>query len=87
MIKFNKHNVTNGTAKARVHYMINNRIDKRECVTLYAKSYDDSLAFLGGVINNTNMVTDYFEKDRVVIFKGDALYAPALEAAMKRLAK
>jgi hypothetical protein len=84
MIKFNKYNVTNGTEKARVHYMINNRIDGRECVTIYAKGYDDSLSFIDGVINNTDTMTDYFEKDRVYIFKGNPLYESALAAAVRK---
>jgi len=29
------------------------------------------------------MITDYFEEGRVVLFKGDPLYKPALERAAK----
>ena len=45
MIKFNKHNVTDTETKikARVLYSLDNRIDGRKCVTIYAKDYDRSL--------------------------------------------
>jgi hypothetical protein len=80
-IKFNKHNVTNGTDKARVHYSVDNRIDGRKCVTIYAKDYDRALGriFVEGddYKNDSDSMTDYFEKGRVVLFEGNALYAAA----------
>lgn len=85
MIKFNKYNVTDtvSKAKARVHYSLNNRTDGRECVTIYHKDYSDNLVKVFGerVIDNSDMITDYFEEGRVVLFKGDALYEPALARA------
>ena len=79
MIKFNKYNVTNGTDKAKISYGLDNRTDRRSCVTLYAKDYDDSLGriFPDEYINNTDMMTDYFEKSRVVLFDDHPLYAAA----------
>lgn len=55
MIKFNKHNVTDTETKikARVLYSLDNRIDGRKCVTIYAKDYDRSL----GKIFTMNMKT------------------------------
>jgi hypothetical protein len=70
MLKFQKHYVTNGTIKARVHYsnfFMNST--GQECVTLYAKSYQDgsllAQIFDDGYENNTDTSTDYFEKGRV----------------------
>ena len=81
MIKFNKFNVTNGTDKARVHYSLDNRTDRRECVTIYAKDYDRSLgrvfADSDDYQNNTDTQTDYFDKGRVVLFADHPLYAAA----------
>lgn len=81
MIKFNKFNVTNGTDKARVHYFLDNRTDRRECVTIYAKDYDRSLgrvfADCDDYQNNTDTQTDYFDKGRVVLFADHPLYAAA----------
>lgn len=81
MIKFNKFNVTNGTDKARVHYCLDNRTDRRECVTIYAKDYDRSLgrvfADSEDYQNNTDTQTDYFDKGRVVLFADHPLYAAA----------
>lgn len=88
MIKFNKYNVTNTETKEkrRVWYSIGNRIDDREAVTVYAKDYSGSLSFLQNTVdvkNDTDTMTDYFEKDRVVFFKDHPLYAKALEAALR----
>jgi hypothetical protein len=78
-IKFNKHHVTNGAIKARVHYSLDNRCDGRPCVTLYAKDYDH---LLGKVIpegwqNETDIYTDYFDKGHVILFEDSPLYAQA----------
>lgn len=86
MIKFNKHNVTNGTAKARVTYSAFAMVTTgQECVTLYAKGFLDGRT-LGDIFcteyeNNTDSMTDYFEAGRVRILKGHPLYAAALERA------
>jgi hypothetical protein len=79
MIKFNKFNVTNGTHKARVHYCLDNRSDQRKCVTIYAKDYDRNLGqiFANEYQNNTDTMTDYFEKGRVVLFEDHPQYSQA----------
>lgn len=88
MIKFNKYNVTNTETKekARVHYSIGNRTDGRTCVTIYEKSYGNQLhkVFKGAaeVQNDSDMMTDYFENSRVVLFENHPLY----EAARKQAA-
>lgn len=85
MVKFNKYNVTDDQGrKARVFYAINNRTDGRECVTIYAKDYGDMLGFVGEVKNNTDIQSDYYEKDKVSIFKGSPLYPAALAAAQRK---
>ena len=80
MVKFNRYHVTNGTIKARVHYCLDNRIDGRKCVTMYAKDYGHSIAHVlsdAPYVNNTDMQTDYFEKGKVVLFEEHPLYAVA----------
>jgi hypothetical protein len=79
VIKFNKFNVTNGTDKAKVRYSLDNRCDGRACVTIYAKDYDSTLGhiFFEEYINNTDTMTDYFDKGRVVLFADHPLYAAA----------
>jgi hypothetical protein len=61
MIKFNKHNVINTETKvkARVHYSLDNRVDGRKCVTLYAKDYKNNLdtLFADSFEDNTEMLT------------------------------
>lgn len=85
-VKFNKHHVTNGTTKARCWYSLDNRVDNRKCVTIYHKDYTNALGEVfadttAEYVNNTDSMTDYFEKGRVVLFEGDALYAAARERA------
>ena len=79
MIRFNKHFVTNGTVRARVHYSLDNRVDGRKCVTLYAKDYTNDLAtiFPAQTQNDSDSMTDYFETGRVVLFEGHPLYNEA----------
>ena len=81
MIKFNKHNVRNTETneKARVYYSLDGRIDGRKCVTIRGKDILEDLTkiFPDEVENNTDMMMDYFEKDRVNLFEDHPLYAKA----------
>jgi hypothetical protein len=80
-IRFGLYAVTSLSGeKTRVHYRVNNRGDGRECVTVYARDYSGDLSFLSNCKNNSDIMTDYFEKDRAVIFKGEPLYEAALKA-------
>ena len=85
MIKFNKFNVANTVTreKARVNYSVGNRVDGRACVTLYAKDYDHKLAFIfeEEYVNETDMLTDYFERGKVTLFADHPLYNAALTRA------
>ena len=85
MIKFNKFNVTNTETKekARVHYSVGNRIDGRAAVTIYAKDYINTLGsiFSDEYQNDTDIMTDYFEKGRVVLFENNPHYTAALARA------
>jgi hypothetical protein len=79
-IKFQKFYVTNGQTKARVFYSKGKLIDGRECVTLYAKDYGHNLGhiFADGYQNDTDLMTDYFDKGLVRIFPDQPHYAAAL---------
>ncbi len=79
MVKFNRYHVTNGTVKARVSYSLDNRTDRRRCITMYAKDYSDKLydVFGDAYKNDTDFQTDYFDKGRVVLFEDSPLYAEA----------
>jgi hypothetical protein len=85
-IKFNKHNVTNGTEKARVSYSAFKMATTGElCVTLYAKSYDDGNkleTILSDVFEDESDIrSDYIEKGRARIKASHPLYAAALARA------
>lgn len=84
-IRFMKHYVTNGTHKARVHYSaFRMTTTGQDCVTLYAKDYSDDLCKVfgaGAYENNTDMMTDYFEKGRVRILPDSPLYSAAYARA------
>jgi len=88
MIKFNKFNVTNGTLKARVSYSLDNRMDGRKCVTIYAKDYNRDLGRMlpEEYFNDTDASTDYFEMGRVVLFETSPHYDAARAAALGKLA-
>jgi hypothetical protein len=79
-IRFQKFYVTDGTVKARVWYSATAVVDGRPCVTLYAKDYDRNLGKIFPAIyeNDTDVMTDYFDKGRVRIFADNPLYAAAL---------
>ena len=82
MIKFNLHNVTDGVNKAKVWYSYN---PQKECIIVHAKSYSEDLSavFPKGVQNNSNMMVDYFEKDRIIFYKNDEFFGKAMEAMHK----
>jgi len=87
-IKFNKFNVSNGSNKARVFYSLDNRVDGRRVVTLYAKDYLHSLAPIFGADteNESDYQTDYVETDTVRIFEDNPLYAAARARAERNIA-
>lgn len=84
IIKFNKHNVTDTVTKkkARIIYSIDNRIDNRKCVTLYARDIINDLSkIFSEYQNNSDTREDYFENGKVVLFETHPLYKEALERA------
>jgi hypothetical protein len=85
MIKFNKYNVTNGSVKVRVSYNLDNRVDGRSCITIYAKDYDNQLhtLFPDSYKNDTDMRSDYFEQGKVTLFEDHQLYKTAREFVEK----
>lgn len=88
-VKFNLYNVTNGAFKARVWYSLDNHVDRKPCVTIYAKDYTNDLhkIIADGYVNNTDSMTDYFEQGRVHLREGHPLYKAARAAAERAAAK
>ncbi len=92
-IKFNAFNVANKTTgeKARVHYSLDNQADGRKCVTIYARDYGHALGKVFGDAahyqNDTDSMTDYFDKGLVRIHESNALYVEARAAVEKIIAK
>lgn len=93
MIKFRQHYITNDIIKARVSYSLDNRIDDRKCVTIYARDWDRALGkiFKEGYKNETDSMTDYFEQGHVELYENNKYYAEARKVAelvaQKRRAK
>ena len=87
MIRFLKYYAksTENMFVAKVRYSLDNRIDGRKCVTIYEDGYTARLSRVMGdqveVIDNTDIMTDYFEKGKVVLFEDHPLYAEARKAA------
>jgi len=82
-IQINKYFVKNTITgeKVRVHYSFGEIInDNRDCITVYAKEYGDKLSkVFSDVKNDSDIMTDYFAKDSVRIFKGDELFEKAFK--------
>jgi hypothetical protein len=86
MIKYKKHSVENTVTKTkcRVYYSVDNRADKRRCVTLWAKTCLDKLSpVIDNVINKSEYVSDYVESDYVDIFENHPDYLTARTIAEK----
>ena len=89
-LKFNLHNVKNLDTgkKCRVSYSLDNRVDGLKCVTLYAKGYQDDLfPCFQDTRNESDGMTDYFERDRVNLFEYHPHYKAARKVAEKWLTK
>ncbi len=88
MVKMMKFYVTNGAEKARVWYSRGALVDGRDCVTIYAKDYTGALGRVfadqsAPYENNTDTMTDYFEKGRVRVFPDSPLWADACARAVR----
>lgn len=93
-IKFQQFAVVNTEtkAKARVHYSLSAMVAGKPCVTVYHKDYGRQLGevfaeYLDDYQNDTDTQTDYFDKGRVRIYEGHALYAEAKARAEANDAK
>jgi hypothetical protein len=60
--------------RVKCDYSYGKTPDGREYITIYAKEYGPQLRFLPACENNTDTMTDYFEKDRVRVYESDGLY-------------
>jgi hypothetical protein len=82
-IKFNKYHIidTDTKVKARAKYIACGRIDGRRSVRVYARDYDDNLGKIFGNLykNETDILTDYFEKGHVTFFEDSPFYLDALK--------
>jgi len=89
-IKFYQYYATNGTTKVKIHYSLDGRTDKRNCVTIYARDYNraDFKAIFGDIArNDSDMMTDYFEQSHADIFESHPLYNLARQKAEHYLTK
>lgn len=89
MIRFNKYNVTNTETgeNARVHYSID-LWSKNATVTIYDKDYGRALGRVFRdhpemYVNETDSMTDYFEKGLVRISEDSPLFDAAIAAARR----
>lgn len=86
-IRLMKHYATNGTEKAKVSYSRCVLTNGKDCVTIYAKDYTGSLGrvFAGNAMyeNDTELMTDYFEKGRVRVYPDNPLWDAATARAKR----
>lgn len=80
-MKFRKYFVANSEFKARVSYSLDNRVDGRKCVTIYAKDYTRALGkIFAEYRNETDSMTDYFDQGHVDLFEDNKFYKEARAA-------
>lgn len=94
LVKFNVYNVQNVATKekTRVFYSLDNHVKAKRCVTIYDRDYGRALGRIfqgvGGIYrNDTDMMTDYFDKGQVDIFENDPIYTAARAGAEAAIAK
>lgn len=68
-------------------YSIDNNIDHHTSVTIYARDYADLPRDLFQVVNNSDIMTDYFENDRADLTPEHPLYKYFRYAGMKAQAR
>lgn len=81
MTKFNKYFVTDGINKAKVYYSYSPAtatVSGREMITIYARESDQLKGLFDEIENDSDVMTDYFESDRVRIFPNDSRFQPLL---------
>ncbi len=88
-VRFYRYYVTNGAVKARIWYSLDNHVSGRPVVTLYSKDYGYGLGAIipQGYKNDTDGMTDYFDKGLVRLFEDHPLYAAARARAEADRAK
>jgi hypothetical protein len=88
-IKYNLYNVKKGDLSARVWYTLDNRTDEKKCITIYARDYSHDLGqiFPENYENNSDSMTDYFEKGTVRLFEDYPNFQKIREIVEKHNAK
>ena len=78
-VRFNKFHVTDGVNKARCFYSLDNRVDGRNCVTIYARDFGSTLGaiFYDEYKNESDSQTDYFDEGKAVLFEDHPMYSDA----------
>lgn len=83
MIKFMKYYVidTETKIKARVYYRQGYSTESKDYIVIYNKDYNKklSLIFKEGVINNSDILTDYHEEERIRIYRDSPYYRQVLQ--------
>jgi len=86
-IRFLKHAIKSKGKRSRVRYSKGNYTKAsglpEGTITIYAKDYGDQLPAELNVKNETDMQTDYFEKDRARIFPKSKYYKDVLKLIKK----
>ena len=76
----------NGGKLQRAWYSVGNNRDRSNTITIYKGDYERFSSEVHEsfkVENNTEIMTDYFEKDRIRVLEDHELYLEVVEAANK----
>lgn len=91
-IRFLKHYITDGVTKAKVSYsrgqiyITPGKPETQDCITIYAKDYSRDLGKIFGTDykNETDIMTDYFDKGHMRIFPASRFWTFALTQVERR---
>jgi hypothetical protein len=87
-MKFQTHGIKTGAGLEKAWYMISHLTNGRTCITVCAdgyKSFSKEVRDAFMVENNSDIMTDYFEKDSFRVFPEHPLFAEVAEGYRKKL--
>jgi Fe-S oxidoreductase len=88
-MKFQVHGIKTSQGLEKAWYMLSTLVDGRKCITVCAdgyKSFSKEIREAFAVENNSEIMTDYFEKDSFRVFPEHPLFQEVAAGFRKKLA-
>lgn len=87
-MKFQVHGIRTSQGLEKARYMLSTLTNNRRCITICAdgyKGFSKEVRDAFAVENNTDIMTDYFEKDSFRVFPEHPLFHEVVEGYRKKL--